>query len=174
VARTNSVQFKGKAQMFAGLPGACHVDAVLEAVCDGSRYRLRVTAQLNVAEGGISHLVTDVTTRDEGDVLRFKRHLAPESRARCAANGSSPPVSPEHESGGLQSLPQRPLLLNKSSAEGLKPPSIISKEQLPRTSVGWPGRAWPAATPPRATDTQPAGRAVRKRDRSAEGPWSRP
>src|SRR6266567_4868917 len=93
VARTTAFQFKGKAQDVRAIARQLHVDAVLEGSVRRDQNRLRVTAQLNDAEGG-NHIWSQTYDRDEGDVFKIQEDISRQIARAVRPNGSSPQPAP--------------------------------------------------------------------------------
>jgi TolB-like protein/DNA-binding winged helix-turn-helix (wHTH) protein len=89
VARTTAFQFKGKAQDVRQIARQLHVDAVLEGSVRREKNRLRVTAQLNNAEGGY-HIWSQTYDRDEGDVFKIQEDISRQIAHAVRPNGNSP------------------------------------------------------------------------------------
>jgi TolB-like protein/DNA-binding winged helix-turn-helix (wHTH) protein/Tfp pilus assembly protein PilF len=91
IARTSAFQFKGKALDIRAIGRQLHVGAVLEGSVRRERNRLRVTAQLNDAEGGF-HIWSQTYDKDEGDTFKIQEDISRQIAHKVRPNGSSLPV----------------------------------------------------------------------------------
>ena len=91
IARTSAFQFKGKALDIRAIGRQLHVEAVLEGSVRREGNRLRVTAQLNDAEGGF-HLWSQTYDREQGDTFKIQEDISRQIAGKVRPNGSAPPA----------------------------------------------------------------------------------
>ena len=178
VARTTAFQFKGKAQDVRAIARQLHVDAVLEGSVRRDQNRLRVTAQLNDAEGG-NHIWSQTYDRDEGDVFKIQEDISRQIARAVRPNGSSPQPAP-----GSRNLEAYNFYLkgryywNKRTGENLKTAigcfqNAIAKD--PVFALAWSGLAdchvlTSDYTPPTApNDSYPKAREAAQKARELDG-----
>jgi TolB-like protein/DNA-binding winged helix-turn-helix (wHTH) protein/Flp pilus assembly protein TadD len=144
VARTTAFQFKGKAQDVRAIARQLHVNAVLEGSVRREQNRLRVTAQLNDAQGGY-HIWSQTYDRDEGGVFEIQEDISRQIARAVRPNGSSPRAVP-----GSRNLEAYNFYLkgryywNKRTGENLKTAigyfqNAIAKD--PGFALAWSGLA---------------------------------